>query len=484
MKDFLMMRYLKLTIVSVLTCFSLLTCGQSTVEKFAQSADLKGALVSVTISDMETGAVLDAINSDQRLCPASVWKLFTTTAALKILGSEFRFRTVLAYDGKIENGILTGNVYIIGSGDPSLGSEHFKPDFNSVLVNWALAIKAAGIDSINGKLVANAAHFVGDGMPRTWIWEDMGNYYGAAISGLNINDNTYTINFQVPDEIGAKARILSVDPEVPGLKIKSEVLSSTIQSDRAFIFGGPNSNDRMVRGTLPAGRDHFKVKGSIPNPPLFAVSHLQKALKKIGVRVSDGITIEETTYREPNTYRIIYEHISPPLRELTKHINVTSDNLYAEALIHQIGAKAGEGSLMKGLESLQKFYAPVLSNSYPFFAYDGSGLSRFTAVSTAQISDLLNYCNRDELLRRELLENLPVAGVDGTMKWFGRRTNLSNNLHGKSGSMDKVRAYAGYFNAYSGRRISFAVVVNNFDGSANEIRQKIESMLLKVYGDY
>src|SRR5690554_3537622 len=151
MKDFLMMRYLKLTIVSVLTCFSLLTYGQSIVEKFAQSADLKGALVSVTISDMETGAVLDAINPDQRLCPASVWKLFTTTAALKILGSEFSFRTVLAYDGKLENGILSGNVYIIGGGDPSLGSRYFSPGFDGLMLQWANAVKAAGIDSINGK---------------------------------------------------------------------------------------------------------------------------------------------------------------------------------------------------------------------------------------------------------------------------------------------------------------------------------------------
>lgn len=478
------MRYLKLHIAFVFVCFSLHALAQSATEKFAQSADLKGALVSVTISDMETGEVLDALNPDQRLCPASVWKLFTTTAALKILGSEFKFRTILAYDGKIERGILTGNVYIIGGGDPSLGSEHFRPDFGTIMSDWANAIKAAGIDSINGKLVANSAHFTGDGMPRTWIWEDMGNYYGAAISGLNINDNSYAVDFQVPSKIGEKAKILSVDPEVPGLQIVSEVLSSTIQSDRAFIFGAPNSNERIVRGTLPAGRDHFKVKGSLPNPPLFAVSHLQKALKVLGVIVSQGITIEELTYREPATYRIIHEHFSNPLRELTKHINIESDNLYAEALLYQIGAKAGEGSLMSGIESIQKFYEPILNSDYPFFAYDGSGLSRFTAVSTSQISDLLNYCNKNELLRSELLGNLAVAGVDGTMKWFGRRTNLSSNLRGKSGSMDKVRAYAGYFNAHTGRKISFAVVINNFDGSASEMRQKIETMLLKVYGDY
>src|SRR5690554_1813388 len=194
MKDFLMMWYLKLSIISVLTCLSIQTLPQSATERFVQSAGLEGALVSVTISDMETGEVLDAINSDQRLCPASVWKLFTTTAALKILGPEFKFRTVLAYDGKIEKGTLTGNVYIIGGGDPSLGSQYFEPGFEQLISDWANAIKSVGIDSINGRLVANSTHFTGDGMPRTWIWEDMGNYYGAAVSGLNINDNTYAVD--------------------------------------------------------------------------------------------------------------------------------------------------------------------------------------------------------------------------------------------------------------------------------------------------
>lgn len=119
------MPYLKIYIFLFAVCLSANSYGQSSAEKFSQSADLKGALVSVSVADFETGAILQSANKDQRLCPASVWKLFTTTAALKILGSEFRFRTILAYDGKLENGILSGNVYIIGGGDPSLGSRYF-----------------------------------------------------------------------------------------------------------------------------------------------------------------------------------------------------------------------------------------------------------------------------------------------------------------------------------------------------------------------
>lgn len=478
-----MMPYLKIYIFLFAVCLSANSYGQSSAEKFSQSADLKGALVSVSVADFETGAILQSANKDQRLCPASVWKLFTTTAALKILGSEFRFRTILAYDGKLENGILSGNVYIIGGGDPSLGSRYFSPGFDGLMLQWANAVKAAGIDSINGKIVANAAHFQGDGIPRTRIWEDMGNYYGAAVSGLNINDNTYFVDFKVPAELGEDAKILSVEPAVPGLQIKSEVLSSSIQSDRAFIFGSPYTNERIVRGTLPAGRDHFKIKGSLPNPPVFAASHLQKSLQKQGIS-SGGLVVEQTTLREPATYRVIHEYFSPPMRDLAKHVNVESDNLYAESLLYQIGVKNGDGTMTGGLEYLQKFFRPICEKEYPMYAYDGSGLSRFTAVSASQITSLIQYCAKDEMLRKDLLGTLPLAGVEGSMKWFGKRTNLDGNLRAKSGSMDKVRAYAGYFSALSGRQIAFAVVVNNFDGSGAELRQKIEEMLLEVYGDY
>lgn len=172
------------------------------------------------------------------------------------------------------------------------------------------------------------------------------------------------------------------------------------------------------------------------------------------------------------------------MRDLAKHVNVESDNLYAESLLYQIGVKNGDGTMTGGLEYLQKFFRPICEKEYPMYAYDGSGLSRFTAVSASQITSLIQYCAKDEMLRKDLLGTLPLAGVEGSMKWFGKRTNLDGNLRAKSGSMDKVRAYAGYFSALSGRQIAFAVVVNNFDGSGAELRQKIEEMLLEVYGDY
>lgn len=478
-----MHRYLKLIFLCLFASLFFQLKAQNAVKSFAENPDLKGALLSVAIADITTGEILESQNIDQRLCPASVWKLFTTSAAIKILGSDFRFHTVIAYQGNLKNGVLDGNIFIIGGGDPSLGSRFFDQSFESLLSEWVKNIKDAGIDSIHGKIIANAVHFSGDGIPRTRIWEDMANYYGAAVSGLNINDNTYSVDFEVPADVDQKARILKVTPEVPGLQITSEVLSSKILSDQAFIFGSPFDNERVVRGTLPAGNGHFEIKGSLPNPPLFAAWHLEKSLENSGVGVSDGIAVELSTLHERATLKVIATHESPPLSELVEHTNIHSDNLFAETFLYQIGAKNGDPSLQGGLDALNEFYKPICS-SYPFYAYDGSGLSRFTAVSARQVVQLLAYDSQDDILQKNLLEKLPMAGVQGSMRWFGNRSNLQGNLRGKSGSMEKVKAYAGVITALSGRQFAFAVLINNFDGSPNHIKDLIEKMLLEAYGDY
>lgn len=453
-------------------------------EDMGQAIADPSASVSLMLIDFITGETLDDYHPDMRLCPASVWKVVTTTAALDILGPDFRFRTVLATLGNIENGVLHGDLLLIGGGDPSLGSRHYPNGMDNMLAQWTDAVRAAGIDSIAGDVVVNTAYFRGAALPRTRIWEDMGNYYGTGASGLNFNDNTYFVSFAVPDPPGDTAKIIQVYPSVPGLNIQSEVLASTVQSDLAFIFGSPLSTNRVVRGTLPAGRDRYTIKGSLPDPALFAAYHLHAALQKTGVEVGGSFATEEFDYREPATYSVIDTYQSPPLSELVGHTNTESDNLFAEAFLLQIGAHSGDPTIEGGLKALDEYYGPICQTEYPFFAYDGSGLSRFTAISARQVVQILRMARQKPALNEAMLTRLPLAGREGSMKWFAVRTNLAGNLRAKSGSMDKVRAYAGYFTAFSGREIAFAVLVNNFEGSGTDVRKNIEDYLIKAYGKY
>lgn len=445
---------------------------------------MRGSAISAVAIDAVTGEVLDAFRPHDKLCPASVWKVFTSAAAIELLGADFRFRTTLGYQGTLKGGVLHGDLLIIGGGDPSLGSQRIGVGMDSLLQGWVQAVRAMGIDSITGAVIANAAHFQGDGIPRTRIWEDMANYYGASVSGLNVHDNTYFLDFSTWPEPGLPARVLGVRPQVPGLELHSEVVGSEIQRDMAFIFGAPGSLQRTVRGTLPAGRELFTIKGSLPDPPLFLAFHLRKALVNEGVAVNGGMLSEKRTMREPSTVKQILEHLSPPLQSLVRHLLVESDNLFAEALLYQIGAWYGEPSLEGGLKALGMQYQHLAADGKPFFAYDGSGLSRYNAVSATVLAQLMFHLRNTEELRTGVLMALPIAGKQGTVKYFARNSNLDGNMRVKSGSMDKVKAYAGIFTAYTGREVSFAVLVNNFDASATEVRKAIEQWLNEIYGNF
>ncbi|MGB6038123.1 MAG: D-alanyl-D-alanine carboxypeptidase/D-alanyl-D-alanine-endopeptidase, partial [Cryomorphaceae bacterium] len=383
----------------------------------------------------------------------------------------------------IKDSVLYGDVLIIGSGDPSLGSRHFDGGFDELIENYTQFLIAAGIDRIAGNVIGNGAHLQGQSIPGTRVWEDMGNYFGAGIHGLNFNDNTYFLNFSTPDEPGQPATLLSVYPEVPGMVIESEVVSSTIQSDQAYIYGSPLEMKRTVRGTLPLGQDRYTIKGSIPDPALFMAFHLRERLSDAGIP-SNGYAAEKEQFREPITYKKLATTVSVPLSEMVKHINRESDNLMADGLLVQLGAKNGNPSIEGGIEALEAYLKTIWGEEATFFAYDGSGLSRFTAVSADQLSKLLVSMRNSPVQKQYLLDVLPKAGKEGSVKWFGLRTNLSGNTKLKSGSMTNVRAYAGVLQTYSGRELAFAIMVNNFDISGTEVRKKIEDWLIRAYGQY
>ncbi len=456
--------------------------AQGPAEGLVNDAELQGASISISVVDLVTGEVLDESGANQLLCPASVWKLFTTSAAVASLGSDFKFQTILAVDGKVRNDTLIGNVIIVGGGDPSLGSRFLGLSLAELLSRWTDALAAYGIAYVDGNIVANASHFQGLDLPGTRIWEDMGNYYGASISGLNINDNTYFVDFDVPDVPGEIAEIKAIRPEVPGLQIVSEVEASERHGDHAYIYGAPGSNKRTVRGTLPAGSRTYTVKGSLPSPPLFAANQLRLAMENRGIGINGRLILEEKTFREPATLKVVDRYASPPLSEMIKHINQKSDNLYAEALLVQMGAKSGKPTIEGGLEAMRSIIDQKFHISTRYFGYDGSGLSRFTAVSAQQVTSLLVSLRGQNY--SVILDQLPVAGREGSMTYFGKNSHLDGNFKAKSGSMSGVKAYAGHMQAFSGRELGVAVIINNHGMSSVDIRKRIERYLLQLYNRY
>ncbi|MCD6557306.1 MAG: D-alanyl-D-alanine carboxypeptidase/D-alanyl-D-alanine-endopeptidase, partial [Bacteroidales bacterium] len=231
-----------------------------TLKQIISYPDFKNADFGFTAKDIKTGEIIASYHSDKSFMPASTQKLFTTATALEVLGPDFKFTTSLQYSGRIDtvSGILYGNILIKGGGDPTLGSKYFDSTKDKQFFNdWLKAIKKLGIDSVAGAVVADASVFDYNIVPITWSWNNMGNYYGAGANGLTVFDNYYTVFFNISNTIGELTEIVNVIPNIPNLVFDNTSTSDSITYDNSYIFGAPFSNQRYVRGKLPAGKNNF-----------------------------------------------------------------------------------------------------------------------------------------------------------------------------------------------------------------------------------
>lgn len=473
---------MRLRILLIASCFLISTVlASQTLTDFVSDPALKGAGTSVVIFDLITDQILESHNKDLKLCPASTWKVLSTAAASESVENLNPFKTELLINGKVEQGTLEGNIIVKGYGDPTLGSEVFNENQMQILNRWAKLIQEAGINQIDGSIIADATWLTGISLPRTRIWEDMANYYGTHLSGLNFHDNTYTVKFDTRMDPGEKVKLIGCSPEVPGMELTNYVKASTVRYDRAFIFGSPLSAKRTIRGTLPIGYDSYEIKGGIPDPALFCAFHLNKKLEDIGIE-SKGIGSVPDGFSGPNQLLdVVY---SPNLDKIIEDILVKSNNLYAEALTSRLGQSQGKGNLENGVERIEEFYSKHCDSGSQVHAFDGSGLSRFNAISAQQFQHVISYCNRNERLKKMVLTKLPRFGESGTVKNMGKGGPLKGNVAAKSGSMTGVLAYVGTLNALSGRQLGFAILVNNFEKPSYSIRSSIEDFLLAAYQNY
>lgn len=444
------------------------------VKSFTDNDLLRKANISITVKDLNTGKIVESYRPECATVPASTLKLVTTATALELLGPEFRFSTTLETDGLITaDSTLNGNLYIHGSGDPTLGSA-MQGD-TAFLTNWKSGILKAGIKRINGSIVADATRFDTQGINPKWLWEDMGNYYGAGAYGISYKDNLFTLELR-SGKAGSTPEIVKMIPEIPDFKFENNLKSSAIGFDSAYFYGAPFSNFRMIYGEIPANRPSFKVKGDIPRPGLLLARDFTAKLQSAGIQVS-GIPTDVLTGN--NSRSIIYTHFSPPLREIIREINVQSNNHYAEHVFRYLSLVNDTVATSRGSVSvIRKLWA---SKSLPvdeLFMYDGSGLSPVNAVSSGFMAGLLEYMDKSP--NKEVFKaSLPVAGTTGTLKSFLKNTPLQGKVRAKSGSIHRVKCYAGYINT-KGKNYAFSIMVNNPNGTLSETTKKMEEFLLYI----
>ncbi len=464
------------------------TSLQNAIDKLAADPDLKHAGLGICVIDIESGKVIAQFEKDRSLIPASSLKVVTTATALSKLGVDFKFKTELQYDGKLESdGTLKGNLFIKGYGDPTLGSDRFKKamPLDELLAEFVKAIKKAGIKRINGKIVGDASFYTSSVNGRSWIWEDLGNYYASGAWGLNILENRYYLNIQQNPKLGGMTTIESTKPSIPNLLLINEVRSAEANSgDNAYIFGSPYSYTRFVRGTIPVGKGIFTIKGSIPDPPFFTAHLLTEALENNGVLTSKMATSQFELEREEKVKiarKTIHTHYSPSLKEIVTETNLESVNLYCESMLRYLATTNGNNTEVEaGLEIIYKFWKEKGLDTEGFFMEDGSGLSPLNNVSAFHLAKILQLITKDKKLINSFYESLPVAGRSGTLENMLRGTIAENNLRAKSGGMNRVRSYTGYARTKSGKLLSFSMIANHFSCESKVMRQKMEKIMVEL----
>jgi serine-type D-Ala-D-Ala carboxypeptidase/endopeptidase (penicillin-binding protein 4) len=438
--------------------------------------EFQHAQAGIQITETETGKIIFEHNSDKLFIPASVLKLVTSASALEMLGPDYCFHTRLGYSGSIVDSILRGDLVIIGGGDAALGSEHFRDHYFSphFLEKWARQIGETGIRRVEGNLVLDATWFDTENIPPTWIWEDIGNYFGAGASALTVYDNLFRIRFSSPASAGKPTEIISVYPEVEGLKFRNEVLSSDDNRDLAWVFGTPFDGFRVIRGTIPENRKIFTIRASNPFPEELLAADFLAHLYREGISVSGETVFSKT---DPDAFKQVCFTKSPPLSEFLKVMHYKSVNLYAEHLVKQIAAEMeGAGSRESGLKLISGFWKKKGLDTQQLVMADGSGLSHFNAVTPSFLCALLNFMSKNSSHSSLFYESLPRAG-EGTLTLLTPRHFSGSALRAKSGSMKRIRSYAGYMTFGSEKKYTFALMVNHFSGEHQKLISSLEKIL-------
>lgn len=457
---------------------------------------MKGATFSIVVKEVQEGKTVYSYEADREVSPASVLKTVATATALEILGEEYRFATTLEHDGIVEEGVLNGNLYIKGSGDPSLGSAHFAPDRNlytpadnTFIPEWIAALKKAGIRKITGAVVSDERVFDTEGASIKWLREDMGNYYAPGSYGISVFDNMYKLSLKT-GAAGTRPEVTGTDPVIPSLRFTNYLKAAAVASDSAYIIGAPLAGERYLYGVVPANRARYVLKGDIPDPALFLAEYLTVCLEREGIAVGKQPTcyrIESEAGRWKTVGRkTLVTTYSPTLKEIASVTNHVSHNLFADALVKTVGLQYTPrkneviSSFGRGVKVVADHWRQKGLDVYPLRMYDGSGLAPADKVSAGFIADLLVYMATRSEVSEAFIASLPLAGVEGSVRNLLKGSRLQGKARLKSGGITGVRSYAGYIDK-DGKRYAVAIFSNNYSCSMGEMTKGLEKLLKQLF---
>ena len=431
-------------------------------QNFASLPSLKNASYSLSVLNTQTGKIVFAANQNMGLAPASSLKTVTSATALQILGTNFTFKTQVAYTGQIVNETLNGNLIITSNGDPTLGSPRWASTTKPVVLKAILqGLVSAGIKNIKGKIIANDAVWDTQSVPDGWLWQDMGNYYGAQTSALCWGENLFELDI-VPGKTAQSAVSLKNNLQYPFLNLINEVVTGQANSgDNVYGYSAPYSNTIYLRGTYDINLKK-EIGLSLPDPAYALAYDVHTYLAQNNITTTNFSTsrLLGLGFQNPAKAVNIATITSPPLSQIVYQLNQKSINLYAEQIIRTLALQKNKKALMPdGLNVVKGYWQTLKIEPEALHIYDGSGLSPANRVSTLAMATVLYQAQK--------------------APWFitfYKSLPTHNNMVMKSGLIADVLAYAGYQKNHESD-LCFSVIVNNFGGSESVMRQQLYVLL-------
>lgn len=476
--------------------------------------DLARGFWGIEVVALDSGKVLYQQNPDKLFTPASNTKLFTTAAALALIGPNYTFRTTVETSGTLDKyGRLTGDLVLIGRGDPNLSGRELPYTLHTqrndhpiqVLEQLADALAQKGVKYVDGDVIADDSYFAFERYGEGWSQDDLVLADGAPVSALTINDNVIFVNILPADRPGERA-FVSITPFADYYRIDNRIITTPAGTGRKiFINREPGSTQLTLWGNMPLDDAGANEALAIEDPAEFAAALFHQLLENRGIVVYgkqrtrhtelaslSTLTVtataparggEEPSRSMPSQPLVLASYQSKPLSEDVRVINKVSQNLHAEILLRLLGREKGTaGTVEGGLEVLRGFLnqAGVPSDQYVF--YDGSGLSRQNLATPHAVVQLLRYA-ATQPWGASFRDTLPVAGVDGSLS--DRFKNLDSRAHvfAKTGSLGGVKALSGYATTVRGQQIAFCIVSNNLNLPSKRVNDTIDDIVAAIVND-
>jgi D-alanyl-D-alanine carboxypeptidase/D-alanyl-D-alanine-endopeptidase (penicillin-binding protein 4) len=469
-------------------------------------------------SGKTTGQTLYSQNADKLFTPPSNTKLFTTAAALALIGTDYKFRTTVETTGTLDRyGRLNGDLILVGRGDPNLSGRELPYDLKTqrnddpiqALESLADALVQKGVKFIDGDIVADDSYFAFERYGEGWSQDDLMWGDGAPVSALTINDNVLFVNILPADRPGEKA-FVSVKPFADYYRIDNRIVTTPAGTGRKLsINREPGSTVLTLWGNMPLDDAGANEALAIDDPAEFAARLFRQLLEKQGIVIYGHQRTHHTDLAALSTFSVtalapsrggsnnddplrplkidqpvtLASYESKPLLQDIRVINKVSQNLHAEILLRLLGRERGNaGTIEGGLEVLRGFLtrAGISNDQYVF--YDGSGLSRQNLVTPHAIVELLRYCSAQPW-GADYKATFPIAGVDGSLTERLTSPSLHNRIMAKTGSLGGVKALSGYATTDIGQVVAFSILSNNFNLPAKRVTDAIDELVQAIVED-